>query len=351
MGIGRGFSASQLAIRGEITSRIVDEIKTTHRQRPLDLVLTYFYNSHFDPAGFEEIHGLGVTTVNFYCNSIHQFDLVSEIAPRARFAWHAEKHARELYLKVGANPIWVQMAADPQTYHPVEGCAREKKACFVGMRYADRDRWLAALIRDDVPLALYGPGWGGDAPAPSGAGAVANGQEPGRLRRYALEAMGNFHKHGPIGGLTRTWRQMVQVRESRRLSPLFPQVAKGAIPFEKIREAFSSHEVILNFSNVWADGRPGSALIPHVRLRDFEAPMCRTCFLSGYTDELADFYDIGTEIDAYRTEEELIDKVRFYLKHPEAAERLRQAGYERARRDHTWVRRFEQLLGAVMDRK
>jgi len=98
---------------------------------------------------------------------------------------------------------------------------------------------------------------------------------------------------------------------------------------------------------VWADGRPGAALIPHVRLRDFEAPMCRTCYLTGFTDEIAEFYEPGVEIDTYSTSEELVDKTRFYLGHPAAAERLREAGYRRARRDHTWDRRFAQLFRMI----
>jgi spore maturation protein CgeB len=56
---------------------------------------------------------------------------------------------------------------------------------------------------------------------------------------------------------------------------------------------------------------------------------------------------VGREIDTYRSEDELIDKLRFYLSHDEAAERIRAAGYARARRDHTWRRRFEQLFGAL----
>ena len=101
---------------------------------------------------------------------------------------------------------------------------------------------------------------------------------------------------------------------------------------------------MLNFSNVWADGRPGSKLIPHVRLRDFEAPMCRTCYLTGYSEEILEFYEPGAEIDVYRSTEELIEKTNYYLAHPSHAEKLRAAGYERARRDHTWARRFEQLF-------
>jgi spore maturation protein CgeB len=88
-------------------------------------------------------------------------------------------------------------------------------------------------------------------------------------------------------------------------------------------------------------------LIPHVRLRDFEAPMCRACYLTGHTEEIAEFYEIGKEIATYRTPEELLDKCRFYLSQPAAAERLREAGFKRARRDHTWERRFQNLFAQI----
>src|SRR5262249_25122323 len=107
---------------------------------------------------------------------------------------------------------------------------------------------------------------------------------------------------------------------------------------------FSRYELCLNMSNVWADGRPGSMLIAHVRLRDFEAPMCGACYLTGHSDEIEQFYEIGREIDTYRTEGRLIEKSRYYLSKQEKAEALRRAAFRRARRDHTWKRRFEQLF-------
>ena len=124
-------------------------------------------------------------------------------------------------------------------------------------------------------------------------------------------------------------------------------VRGGGIDFRQISQTFGRYEVVLNFSNVWADGRPGSKLIPHVRLRDFEAPMCRTCYLTGHTEEITGFYEIGKEIDTYRNSEELIEKTKFYLSYPNEAEKLRAAGYERARRDHTWTKRFQQLFHKI----
>jgi spore maturation protein CgeB len=339
------FTADQLHTRGDITQRILDEVKAAHAARPVDLFLSYFYNAHFDPAGFSDIHRLGIPTVNFYCNSIHQFELVAAVAAKVQFAWHAEKHARTSYLKVGANPIWVQMGADPEVCRPEAGVIREPKACFVGQRYADRDRWMAELIRSGIPVDIYGSGWRVDSTTATNGSADASSRlrQVGRQANSYLAVVGqNLRRDGLVGGLWRTWKQILYLRETRRLAPLLVPHAMG--PATQITTTFARYQVVLNFSNVWADGRPGATLIPHVRLRDFEAPMCRACLLTGHTDEIEEFYKIGAEIDTYRTREELVEKLRYYLAHPEAAERMREAGYQRARRDHTWECRFRELF-------
>jgi hypothetical protein len=356
MHIAREFTSEEHEVRSRLTEQIVKEVQKAHRQRPLDLFLSYFYNSHFEPSGFREIARLGIPTVNFYCNSIYQFDLVSAIASAVDFSWHAEKNARTLYLSVNATPIWVQMAADPKVYRPVDTPSKTPAACFVGQRYADRDRWMAALVRAQVPLVIYGPGWSpnfaakinGNSSAPESHYYLGRKSFPPQtLHSYLQVTAQNFRTLGALSGMARLWQQSQYRRETQNLSPLLAPFAKGSVPFEEICRIFSSHEVILNFSNVWADGRPGSSLIPHVRLRDFEAPMCRTCYLTGYTEEITEFYEPEKEIVTYRTREELVDKSRYYLAHPEEAESVREAGYRRALCDHTWVQRFKQLFAAI----
>ncbi len=353
MHIPNSFTAEEVAVRADITQRILDDICAAHKQKPIDLFLSYFYNSHFDPAGFDKLRELCIPSVNFFCNSIYQFQLVRDIARGADFSWHAEKDARALYLEVGANPVWVQMGADPHVYHPIEGVGRERVACFVGQRYADRDRWAAALTEANIPLVLYGPGWNVSSAIESHL-AVDSREYLGRRhppagsgRAYIDTVARNWRNAGVIRGTFRTVKQMNYRRESRRLSSLLAKHARGSVSFEKQKEVFARSEVVLNFSNVWADGRPGSKLVPHVRLRDFEAPMCRSCYLTGRTDEIEEFYEIGKEIEVYRNEIQLIDKVRFYLSHPIAAEKLREAGYKRAIHDHTWKRRFEELFAKI----
>ncbi|MBA3311874.1 MAG: glycosyltransferase family 1 protein [Planctomycetaceae bacterium] len=348
------FTREEQQVRAAITDRIVDEITTAHAKAPLDLVLTYFYDSHFDPSGFSAIRRLGVPTVNFYCNSIHQFELANEISRAVDFAWHAERDAASKYRSVGANPVWIQMAADPAIYHPVDVGQRRPAACFVGQRYADRPRWVRLLMRENVPVEVYGSGWIGASVNSASPATTVPGPSlgrrtvmPGSARAYLESVRSNLASSGVAGGVTRTLRQIAERLQSRKLSELTKAVAHGPVSFEDMLRLFSGCELILNFSNVWADGRAGSELVPHVRLRDFEVPMCRGCYLTGHTDELQEFYEIGTEIETYRTPEEFIDKAKHYLSNPRDAERLRSAGYRRATQDHTWERRFLKLFEAI----
>ena len=354
MHIGGNFTPGENEVRARITQAILDEVRNENTRGGVDLVLSYFYNAQFDSSGFDELRSMGIPSINFFCNSIYQFELVSEVASKADFSWHAERDAKGYYQAVGANPVWVQMAADPNVYRPVEGLRHEPIAVFVGQRYADRDRLAAAMLQAKIPMALYGPGWkqeAGSRVTEESANDRGNlgrlARTPGSMGAYFDVVRQNWADAGPVSGTVKMLRQQQYRRESRRLTPLFSAAAKGAVPFEDQRRIFSSAELVLNFSNVWSDGRPGSALIPHVRLRDFEAPMCRSCYLTGDTDEIHEFYEVGKEIDTYRSSEELIEKSRFYLSNPRAAENLREAGYQRARAHHTWSDRFKELFKKV----
>jgi spore maturation protein CgeB len=347
MHIPNDFTPAEMQMRADTTGQLLDEVTKEHKARGIDVFLSYFYNSHFDPAGFDELRRLGIPSINFFCNSVYQFELVRAVAAKADFAWHAERDARSRYLAVGANPIWVQMAADPTVYHPVKTEVRKRAACFVGQRYADRDRWIAGLIRNGLPVEVYGPGWK-EVPAKTNGRAheyLGRVQSPpGSQASYFRAVKEEFRISGIWKAAVRLVEQWRYRRETHKLSMLFIPHAKGPIRFEDISRIFAQYDVCLNFSNVWADGRPGSDLTPHVRLRDFEAPMCRTCYLTGENNEIHEFYEVGKEIDTYSNKDELVNKTRFYLRTPAAAEKLREAGYRRALSEHTWAHRFRELF-------
>ena len=78
--------------------------------------------------------------------------------------------------------------------------------------------------------------------------------------------------------------------------------------------------------------------------RDFEIPMSGGLYLTEYHPELERVYDLGKEIVTYRDFDDLLANIRRLLADPQRAEAIRQAGFRRARRDHTWEMRFERVF-------
>ena len=54
---------------------------------------------------------------------------------------------------------------------------------------------------------------------------------------------------------------------------------------------------------------------------------------SQYTDDLDSMFKEGVEAEYFRDKEEMINKIRYYLKHDAEREKIAFAGYERLLRD------------------
>ena len=156
MSVANGFTPEELEVRARTTEQILAEVRVAHRRTPVDLFLSYFYNAHFDPAGFDELRCLGVPSVNFYCNSIYQFSHVAAIARKSDFSWHAERDARDSYLAVGGNPVWVQMGADPKFISRRWRRGASAKAFLSANVMLTAIGWRRALIRAMFRLIYTG---------------------------------------------------------------------------------------------------------------------------------------------------------------------------------------------------
>lgn len=63
--------------------------------------------------------------------------------------------------------------------------------------------------------------------------------------------------------------------------------------------------------------------------RCFEIPATETLMLSEYSEDLASLYREGAEVDYFRSQEEMLSKIEYYLGHPEQAQRVARAGYDK----------------------
>jgi spore maturation protein CgeB len=113
----------------------------------------------------------------------------------------------------------------------------------------------------------------------------------------------------------------------------------GPLSIEGMVRIYSQSRINLGFGGV--DGYDETYCL---KGRDFEIPMSGGLYLTEYHPELETVYDLGREIVTYRGFDDLVERTRQLLAHPDEAEAIRQAGFRRARREHTWEMRFEKVF-------
>jgi spore maturation protein CgeB len=84
-----------------------------------------------------------------------------------------------------------------------------------------------------------------------------------------------------------------------------------------------------------------------IKGRDFEVPMCGGFLLCEYFDQIGEYYQLGKEIETFKSVEECNDKINYYLKNQDKRDKIASAGRKRALKDHTYKKRFGELLKKI----
>lgn len=97
--------------------------------------------------------------------------------------------------------------------------------------------------------------------------------------------------------------------------------------------------------NLGIGGVEYSESLTNVKGRDFEIPGTGGgVYLTSFNSDLAQAFEIGREILCYRSRDEMLELIRYYLDHPEESEAIARAGRERSLREHRWLHRYEKML-------
>ena len=82
--------------------------------------------------------------------------------------------------------------------------------------------------------------------------------------------------------------------------------------------------------------------------RCFEIPAAGGFMLAPFTDDLASLFREGDEAEYFRSRDEMIDKILFYLRHDDERTRIARGGHERLRRDgHEALDRARQMRDEI----
>jgi spore maturation protein CgeB len=335
--------AETALLRAQWTARFIGAIESAHRERPLDLAITYLSDSHLEPEAIDRVRDRIAPIANFFCNNIHQFHLVRRNASRYSACLVPEHEAMGRYREAGAEPLFFPMAANPERYRPVPVPVRYD-VTFAGQRYADRASSILALREAGIDAHAFGQHW--DDPRQDEARGRARGNGSERPRGTAQRIVRGlelaFQGKSPL-------RAAQDRRDWARLQRRHPVSLHGPLDDDGYVALFSESRISLGFL-VLGDSHRTTRPLRQVRLREFEGPMAGAFYITEWIPEIALHYEVGKEIVCARSRAELVDLCRYYLLHEEERERIRRAGHERARRDHTWERRFVSLFDELCRR-
>ena len=94
--------------------------------------------------------------------------------------------------------------------------------------------------------------------------------------------------------------------------------------------------------NAWYNYIPSG-----VSLRIFDIPACGGFLITDFVEELPDLYKLPDEMETFKTQDEFIDKIKYYIKNASLREKIAENGYKRVIADHTYEIRMKQLLDII----
>jgi hypothetical protein len=121
----------------------------------------------------------------------------------------------------------------------------------------------------------------------------------------------------------------------------------GMLSTAEMLAAFTSSKISLNFVKAY-DGSGRTQL----KGRLFEIIMAGGFVLSEHSDELTDYFDIGREIDTFRSPQELLDKVGFYLGDSDLREEMAARTKYKVEKNYSfesnWLRYLADIKNGVL---
>lgn len=125
-----------------------------------------------------------------------------------------------------------------------------------------------------------------------------------------------------------------------RLFKEFPNFYYGQRLFEEAARKFAESKVVFNIS-----------MTDDINMRTFEVMATGSFLLTNWIPTIEDIFEDGKHLVLYRSEEEMIDKARYYVTHDAEREKIAKAGYEEVISKHKIQDRVSVILGEFLKTK
>ncbi len=115
----------------------------------------------------------------------------------------------------------------------------------------------------------------------------------------------------------------------------------GPVSADDVPKIMRNSVISLNFAN--SRGRQNQ-----IKARTFEVPGAGGFLLSESAQYLENWYVQDQQIAVFQSDRDMVQKIRFYLSHPDIRDRIAAAGFERTQNDHTYEKRLQLVLNHAL---
>lgn len=335
-GAGDFFGRSRQVERIAKNQALLDHAGRMIAEGGLDLIICFVYDDFLSRKYARKLASLSVPMVNYNVDMVNQWYRQTRIAPYFTLMLCAQRANMDSMVKYGARVLYFPMAARPPLVAHESEFMPSADVTFVGTPMDYRIRVLSEVERAGVPLAVYGHRW----------------KERRILRpEYKLEkTLSDLYHYGWArfrgeGGarLVRLLLERFQRPPSGAERVINPSSIHGPVPDPALDALFRRSRINIGITRMLGEdpNRPG---VNQVKLRDFEVPFAGGFHLVEESEDHSALFEVGREIETWRTPAELIDKISFYLANEPLRASIAAAGRRRAAAEHTWKHRFDLLF-------
>jgi len=307
-----GFRKTLVKLHHDVETFYYDEYLNPHRladlQRDLiacadrvrsELIFFILFEGQFSIDTLERLKSK-YTTVNWFCDDQWRFESFTCIyAPHFTYCITTDKYSVLKYHDVGQrNVIVSQWAAIDE--HPLpEFKGYRYDVSFVGGVHPFRIWFIEQLKKRGINVEAFGHGW------PNGS--------------VSAERMNDIFRSSKIN---------LNLSNSKS---------------HDIRFVFSSFKTLKRYFRQGKD-------VSQIKARNFEIPFFGGLQLTEYVPGLDDHFAIGKEVICYKDLDEAELLIKYYLRHDEEREKVRQQGHLTALRSHGYAHRLQKVLEEIRKR-
>ena len=252
----------------------------------------------------QQIRALGIRTAIWLTDDPYYTDMTVPKVIHYDYVFTLELNCVHLYKNIGCEQVhYLPFGVHPEHYRPIETSSRDKRdISFIGSAYWNRVHFFEPIIAQLMEKNT-----------------IINGIWWDRLPQYEI------------------YKDRIEL--GKWMGPL------------ETAEAYNNSKIIINLHRSHVDDSVNNnklklpAASPNPRT--FEISACGVLQLSDSREDLQRFYVPNEEIVLFDSQQDLLEKIEYYLTHEKERQEIALRALERTFRDHRYCNRLNEMLSIV----